>query len=161
MAIRGGTTRMTTTKERQALTYEIKARENLLKRLEYPRKQLESAVKKEDEQRQTIIKKAAEFSSVEDAREMWGYGFITDDEFEMVKQYFENSAALTDKPSASRYALQMLQEIMERLRFEVNSFKFDLLPEDEQTRYFEAQEKKLSAAEQTTQNKVPAINDRE
>lgn len=90
-----------------------------------------------------------------------GYGFITDDEFEMVKQYFENSAALTDKPSASRYALQMLQEIMERLRFEVNSFKFDLLPEDEQTRYFEAQEKKLSAAEQTTQNKVPAINDRE
>jgi len=37
---------MTKTKERQALTYEIKARENLLKRLEYPRKQLESAVKK-------------------------------------------------------------------------------------------------------------------
>lgn len=152
---------MTISEERQALTYEIKARENLLKRLEYPRKQLESAVKKEDEQRQAIIQKAAEFSSVEDAREMWGYGFITDDEFEMVKQYFENSAALTDKPSASRYALQMLQEIMERLRFEVSSFKFDLLPEDEQARYFEAQEKKLSAAEQTTQNTVPAINERE
>lgn len=47
---------MTETEERQALTYEIKARENLLKRLEYPRKQLESAVKKEDEQRQTILR---------------------------------------------------------------------------------------------------------
>lgn len=152
---------MITIEERQALTYEIKARENLLKRLEYPRKQLESAVKKEDKQRQAVIQKAAEFSSVEDAREMWGYGFITDDEFEMVKQYFENSAALMDKPSASRYALQMLQEIMERLRFEINSFKFDLLPEDEQARYFEAREKKLSAAEPTTQNTAPSTNNRE
>lgn len=66
---------MTKTKERQALTYEIKARENLLKRLEYPRKQLEGAVKKEDEQRQAVIQKAAEFSSIEDAREMWGLWF--------------------------------------------------------------------------------------
>lgn len=121
--------------ERKELELEIAAREELLKRLQYPKTQLKKASQKEVEKRQAKIDKMKKYDSYEVAHELWGWGELTDKELDEVKEFFEKGESyIYDTVSAEEYAHRMLTQYMVRVMKEVAGIKYELLPEEEKRR---------------------------
>lgn len=121
-------------KEREELNFEIKARKELLRRLEHPRKLLKAAAQKEYDKRQTLVNHE-EYASVDEAHEAYGYGYITEAEFDAIREAFEKGQDYVENTTTPvEAANRLLIEFAVRLEREVRSFEFDLLPAAEQDR---------------------------
>lgn len=128
-------------KERDALILEINARKEVLKKLENPFKRLQAQAKKNLQKRKDKIETAKQYASVEEAREMWGYDAITDDEFYDIERFFEEGEDyISNRISPPEYAVRILGEFMSRLRSDIRSFEFELLPPEEHERIRQQQE---------------------
>lgn len=127
----------------EELELEIKAREELIKRLEHPLKLLKTAALKEKDKRKAKVAKFAQYDRYEDALELYGYDVITYEELKEVEEYFENGADfIENEVSPVEYAERMLKQFTTNLHSEVRSFKFDLLPPEAQARILEEQERR-------------------
>ena len=68
--------------EREAIKLEIRARKEVLKKLENPLKRLRQQADANYEKRKTRIQAAREYGSIEGAHDAWGYDCITEEEYE-------------------------------------------------------------------------------
>lgn len=131
--------------EREALRLEIRARKELQKRLQFPLELLDKAAKKEKAKRAARVENARQYESYTDAQDAYGYGMITEEEFDAIvealelgEEYIENTI------SPVEIAAQMLHEYVGRLARDVAGFEFELLPEKEQNRIRQKNEEILA-----------------
>ncbi len=128
-------------KERSGLIMEIDARKEVIKKIENPFKRLQVQAERNLQKRKNKIAAARQYSSVEEAREMWGYDVITDDELHDIERFFEEGEDyIANRISPPEYAVRILGEFIARLRSDIRSFEFDLLPPEEQERIKKQQE---------------------
>lgn len=78
-------------KERDDLKMEIEARKEVLRKIENPFKRLQAQAEKNLQKCKDKIEAAKTYSSVEEAREMWGYDAITEDELHDIERFFEEA----------------------------------------------------------------------
>lgn len=121
--------------ERKSLMLEIKAREELLRRLEHPQKLIKAAAEKERQKRKERIEKACQFKSYREAQDAYGWELITEAEFdEAVRVLEEGAQFIENEISPVEYAAELLLKIVGSLNYERASFEFDMLPEKEKDR---------------------------
>ncbi len=131
--------------ERAALRLEIKAREELARRLEHPLKLLKTAAEKEQKKRQDRIEHLTEYKSYSEAQEDYGWEIITEEEFDEIVRILETGTESIEKERTPvEVALEILQKFVGGLHYEVASFEFDLLPEDEKGRVRQKNEEILA-----------------
>lgn len=122
-------------KERDDLKMEIEARKEVLRKIENPFKRLQAQAEKNLQKCKDKIEAAKTYSSVEEAREMWGYDAITEDELHDIERFFEEGEDfIANRISSQEYAVRILGEFISRLRSDIRSFEFELLPPEEQER---------------------------
>jgi hypothetical protein len=131
--------------EREALRLEIRARKELLRRLQFPLELIDKAAKKEKDKRIARIESARQYADYNDAQDAYGYGMITEEEFDAIvkamelgEEYIENTTTPVE------IAAQMLHEYVGRLARDVAGFEFELLPEKEQARIQQQNEEILA-----------------
>lgn len=122
-------------KERDDLKMEIKARDELIKRLQFPLKLIREAARKEKDKRAAKIEKASQYRNYEDAQDAYGWGIITEEEFDAIvkamelgEEYVENTTTPVE------VAARMLEKYVGLLHHEKSSFEFDILPPEEKER---------------------------
>ncbi len=122
-------------KEHDDLKMEIDARKEVLRKIDNPFKRLQTQADKNVQKRKDMIATAKTYSSVEEAREMWGYDAITEDELHDVERFFEEGENfIANRISPQEYAVRILGEFISRLRSDIRSFEFELLSPEEQER---------------------------
>lgn len=122
-------------KKRTEFLLEIEARKEVLKKLENPFKRLQAQADKKLQKRKDKMDAAKTYSNVEEARELWGYDAITDDELHDIERFFEEGEDfIANRISPQEYAVRILGEFISRLRSDIRSFEFELLPPEEQER---------------------------
>lgn len=122
-------------KERDDLKMEIKARKELIKRLQFPLKLIKEAAKKEKDKRVARIEKVGIYRDQKDALDAYGWGFITEEEYDAIietmelgEEYVENTTTPVE------VAARMLEKYVSMLHHEKSSFEFDILPPEEKER---------------------------
>lgn len=120
--------------KRASFRFEIKTRELVLKRLSHPLALAQSAAEKKRSERLARLEELGEYKTFEEAQDAYGWGHITEEEFEAVKSFLEHKEELKSERSAEEYAADILQEFVARLRREISGFQFELLPPKEQKR---------------------------
>lgn len=122
-------------KQREALRLEIRARKELIKRLDHPKQLLAAAAKKEKDRRVQRIENARQYKDERDAQDAYGWGFITEEEYDEIRKALEAGDEYIEKTTTpTEIAEGMLSDFLIRLSREVASFEFDLLPPSEQER---------------------------
>jgi hypothetical protein len=110
--------------------FEIAYRKELIKRLEYPMKQLEAALKKEEQKEEAHKKKLAQYSDEYEALDAYGYGFITEAEYERIKKIF--SGEDTRELSVIEAARAELSDFIFKLEGDVRSLEWSKLSPEKQ-----------------------------
>lgn len=122
-------------KEKENILLEIKARKELLKRLEAVSKRLSEKVEKQKKQRQEEFDSLKKWSSVEEAHEAYGWDMITEEEYWDICDFFDNGKKFVEETATKEaVAESILNRFKEKLYNEIHSFEFDLLPPSEQQR---------------------------
>lgn len=114
-------------------TFEIRCRKYLLKRLETLEKDIEKTVLKEKEARKEQIEKMCAYKDTDDAAEAYGFGEITEEEYQEICDALEEGAAFvefTKTPKAA--ALEILHDFMRRQKREIADFEWSLKSPEEQ-----------------------------
>lgn len=122
--------------------FEIDCRKLLVKRLQTPKNTLVTACDREANAYSERIGMLTEFKSADEAHEAYGWGIITESEYEQVRDLFEKGEQIRNgRATPSSAALQMLNEIISHLSREIRDFKWDALPEAEKERIRQSNEK--------------------
>ena len=129
--------------EREAIKLEIRARKEVLKKLENPFKRLRQQADANYEKSKTRIQAVREYGSIEEAHDAWGYDCITEEEYEETKRVFELGDEYVEKHiSPQEAAVKILGQFISGLYTEIHSFEFDLLPNNRQVDILQKQEQK-------------------
>lgn len=124
--------------EQKAIKLEIKARKELLRRLDHPQKLLRAATEKEAQKRKERIEKLTQYKSYQEAQDDYGWGFITEEEFDEVVRIMETGTEEIEKEiTPVEVAEHILAEFVGRLMHEIAGLEFDLLSPEEQLRVME------------------------
>ena len=117
------------------LTFEIKCREILLKRLETPLGALARVVDKENTARQERYAELSVYQTEQEAHEAYGYKYITWAEYEEIKKRFDDvEHAEHNAATVTAAALDMLREFTGRLKSDIRHFQWSALPDEEKQR---------------------------
>lgn len=136
-------------KMREALRLEIKARKELIKRLNHPKKLLAAAAQKKKDSRVKRIENARQYRDERDAQEAYGWGFITEEEYDEIRAALAAGDEYVEKTTTPvEVAERMLASFISRLSSEVASLEFDLLPASEQERIRRQNEEILKKREE-------------
>ena len=122
-------------KERKELRHEIRARRLVIKKVENAYSRLSQQAENQLNKRKQKVAEFQGYRSVEEARDAYGWDIITEEEFRSIEEMFEKGekSILNDR-SAEEYAAQILGEFITRLKHDISSIEFELLPEKEQDR---------------------------
>jgi hypothetical protein len=120
--------------ERKSLRLEIKARKLIIKKLETALTALRKTANRQKATKQAEREKMLEYKSYNDAQDAYGWGLITEAEFDKIVKFLESSQKEADEPSAEDIAIKTLQNWQDQMRSEIASIQFDLLPKDEQSK---------------------------
>lgn len=107
----------------QIRNLEIEARTLVLKRLEQPIKLLKAQTQKDLAERKARLDKLSQFSSLEEARELWGYNAITQKEFEEAEHFFTEKEEQLDEKLPSELALEVIAAFYDRISWEKRVFE--------------------------------------
>ena len=131
--------------EAEALRLEVKCRKELCKRLTYPMELLKKAADKELCKRKERVEALSDYKSYDELQEAYGYGAISEEEFEAAARALEDGEDYIDKASSPvELAAKMLQEYIAGLHKEIRSLEFELLPAEEQLRILRQREELLA-----------------
>lgn len=123
---------MTEKETKETVLHEIKARKEVVKRLQYPLSQLKNVCEKEKQKRKDVITKALEFGSFEEAHEAYGYDMITEDELEQIKEALEQGDEYVENTKTyHNYAYKLLHKFVNSLDEEILALQWDMLSEEE------------------------------
>ena len=127
-------------------TFEIRCRKYLVKRLTVLKDAIEKTVDKEKEARKAQIERLCKFKDTDEAANAYGYGDITEEEYQEVCAALEEGAAFvefTKTPKAA--ALEILKEFMDHQEREIADFEWSMKSPEEQERIRKKNEEFLAA----------------
>lgn len=125
----------------------IRANKEVLRRLETPIKRLREKVERERTDRAVRRQALREYKTESEIMEAYGWGQITDDEQRELLAALEGDRIYAEEtPTVNSEALSVLEDFASRLRREIDSFQFDLLPPKEQDRILREREERLEKA---------------
>lgn len=125
----------------------IRANKEVLRRLETPIKRLREKVERERTDRAVRRQALREYKTESEIMDAYGWGQITDDERRELLDGLEGDRIYVEEtPTVSSEALMVLEDFASRLRREIDSFQFDLLPTKEQDRILREREERLEKA---------------
>lgn len=128
--------------QREAMTLEVKARKELLKRLSHPTKLLIAAVDKERTQREERVAQIQEYKTEDEIMDAYGYELITDAERQQLLEALETGEQYIEYTTTpASIALSILKDFIKGLEKEVDGFEFELLPIEEQDKRIRAAER--------------------
>ena len=117
---------------RDNIKFEIKCRKLVVKRLRSPLAHAQALGEKKRDERLARIAELSEYKSFADAQEAYGFGCITEEEFDNIVDFLEHSEEMKQVKSAEEHAADMIAEFVNRLEAEIAGFEFELLPEKKQ-----------------------------
>jgi hypothetical protein len=121
--------------ERKNLELEIKARKEVIKRLTYPIAQLVKADAKERAKRKERAAALSEYKTIVEAQDAYGYGIITDDEYDAICEAIESGEKYVEETMTPvNLALKILRDFTRQMESEIRSLEFELLPPEEQAK---------------------------
>lgn len=120
--------------ERRSLRVEIKARKLIIKKLETAINALQKTADRQRAERQAEREKLLEFKSYNDAQDAYGWGLITEEEFDRITTFLESSQNAVDEPTAEDIAIKTLLNWQQHMGAEIANIEFDMLPKEEQSR---------------------------
>ena len=125
----------------------IRANKEVLRRLETPIKRLREKVERERTDRAVRRQALREYKTESEIMDAYGWGQITDDERRELLDGLEGDRIYVEEtPTVNSEALSVLEDFASRLRREIDSFQFDLLPPKEQDRILREREERLEKA---------------
>lgn len=125
----------------------IRANKEVLRRLETPIKRLREKVERERTDRAVRRQALREYKTESEIMDAYGWGQITDDERRELLDGLEGDRIYVEEtPTVNSEALSVLEGFASRLRREIDSFQFDLLPPKEQDRILREREERLEKA---------------
>lgn len=132
-------------KEREAILLEIQSRKVVLEKIENAYKRLKKQAEANYEKRKLKVQQATgDYKTVDEAHDAWGYDCITEKEYYEILRIFEQGEEYVEKHlSPQEVAVKILGEFIGRMNSEIRSFKFDLLPPEEQARILKEQEERM------------------
>lgn len=106
----------------------------LLEECERIQLKLKKRIAKQEEKRKAEFAEIFSYRSVDEICDVYGYGFITDNQRRKYIEIFEKGKDVLDEPIESKYtaALDVLFRFMQQLRFEIEQDRFDALSPEEQ-----------------------------
>lgn len=119
---------------RIALRQEIKSRKLVLKRLAYPLSLAIAAAEKEKAARLKRLDELGQYKDFQDAQDAYGFGVITEEEYDAVLDFLENKEKMEAVKSLEEHAADILQEFVLKLQRDIAGFEFELLPQKEQAK---------------------------
>ncbi len=121
--------------ERKNIELEIKARKEVTKRLTYPIDQLVKADAKERAKREERAATLSEYKTIAEAQDAYGYGIITDDEYDAICEAIESGEKYVEETMTPvNLALKILRDFTRQMESEIRSLEFELLPPEEQAK---------------------------
>ena len=133
--------------QREDLKLGIRANKEVLRRLETPIKRLREKVERERTDRAVRRQALREYKTESEIMDAYGWGQITDDERRELLDGLEGDRIYVEEtPTVNSEALSVLEGFASRLRREIDSFQFDLLPPKEQDRILREREERLEKA---------------
>lgn len=137
-----------TTEMRKAITLELKARKELLKRLQHPTQLIDTAAKKEKDKRAARIEAARQYKDFYDAQDAYGCGVITEEEFDEICEALElGDKYINEEKSPVEAAAEILGDFVRKQLSEIHNLEWDLLPEKEKDRIRQQNEEILAKRE--------------
>lgn len=136
-----------TKQDRTDLKLEIRARKEVLRRLDTPIRRLEEKVQREKTDRAVRRQALATYQTEHEIREAYGYEMITEEEMHQLLEELESGRRYVEEtPTANSVALHLLQEFSSHHHRVIQSLEFELLPEKEQQRILREREERLAKA---------------
>lgn len=114
------------------LRVEIKARKLVIKKLNTAVKFLSQTADKKRAARVEKREKLLQYKTYEEAQEAYGWGFITEEEFDEVVKRLEDTQADVDKPSAEELAVSTLLGWIKLCMSDIADLEFQMLPPEKQ-----------------------------
>lgn len=105
-------------KQKQTINIDVEARNLVLKRLEQPIKLLKARAEKDRSERNERLDRLSSYKSLEEAHTLWGFDYITTEEYEEAERFFENKEKMLNERLPSEYALDMLSEFYDHIAWE-------------------------------------------
>lgn len=134
--------------EQKELRLEIKARQEVIRRLAYPLKQLQAADAKEVEKRRVRTDALLEYKTEVEIMDSYGYDMISDDERRELLEVLESGERyVADTLTPVGLALKILRGFVRTMQLELDELEFELLPPKEKLRRREEAEKRRSEIE--------------
>lgn len=136
-----------TKQDRADLKRAIRARKEVLRRLETPIKRLEEKVQREKTDRAVRREALREYKTEDEVREAYGYEMISEEEMEQRIAELEGDREYIEETSTvNSEALVMLREFAARMKHDIRHFEFELLPEGERLRILKEQADRMERA---------------
>ena len=133
--------------QREDLKLGSRANKEVRRRLETPSKRLREKVERERTDRAVRRQALREYKTESEIMDAYGWGQITDDERRELLDGLEGDRIYVEEtPTVNSEALSVLEDFASRLRREIDSFQFDLLPPKEQDRILREREERLEKA---------------
>lgn len=122
-------------KRRADNRFEIRARKIVVKRLSTPLKLAQVAADKKKVERQARIEAACAYESYQDAQNAYGWGIITEEEFDEIAEILEKGTEELEKcRTPEEAAAKILEEFVLHLEREIQGLEWENLPEKEKAR---------------------------
>lgn len=124
---------MKTKGEIKDLKIELKARKLVLAKLESALKPL--AAKAERQRVDRSVRREVllgEYKTYDEAHEAYGYGYISEKEFNEIVDFLENSQKKVDAPDAEAIAADILKGWIKITKSDISYFEFELKSPEEQ-----------------------------
>ena len=124
-------------KERKSIRVEIKARKLVIKKLATAISVLQKTADRQKAEKTAKREKLLEYKTYNEAQDAYGYGFITEEEFDEIVEFLEKSQQIVDEPTAEELALKILLNWRHHMGLEIANLEFEMLPKEEQSRILE------------------------
>lgn len=121
-------------KERKEYRVEMKARKLVIKKLETAISVLKKTADRQKAEKQAKREKMLTYGSYDDALDAYGWGIITQEEFDEIADFLEKSQEYVDEPTAEEIAVKILVNWQHHMGAEIANIEFEMLPKEEQSR---------------------------
>lgn len=135
-------------RERKELRVEIKARKLIIKKLDTAIAALEMTASRQRSEREAKREKLLTYKTYGEAQDAYGWGIITEEEFDEITTFLESSQEMVDAATAEDIAFRTLKGWRSQVAGEQAALKFELLPQSEQSRIREENLRILKEREQ-------------
>lgn len=134
--------------ERRELRVEIKARKLIIKKLDTAIAALEMTANRQRSEREAKREKLLTYKTYNEAHDAYGWGYITEEEFDEITAFLESSQEMVDAATAEDIAIRTLKGWRSQAAGEQAALEFELLPQSEQSRIREENLRILKEREQ-------------